>query len=229
MEYRLQDRFQVPADHLLGDAIGHRWYAQRPRPVMALRDVHPTHRRRHVAAGRQSVPELVEVGGEPHLEVLDRLSVYPSRSLAGLHALEGFPDLPLRDGERLCLVSCGSSRHRLAAAAGWMPRPLWSGTITVPSTLLRAVLPLCPASVLWASRGSPARPSPLASGRQVLLFHVRAWRKVTPPTSRTPRGPVFRAPPVLIPGWLLPPVLTSTIPSRQLIGGSLPLVSLHLT
>ncbi len=113
MEYRLQDRFQVPADHLLGDAIGHRWHAQRPRPVMALRDVHPTHRRRHVAAGRQSVPELVEVGGESGLEVLDRLSVYPSRSLAGLHALEGFPDLPLRDGERLCLC------HAAPPVTGW--------------------------------------------------------------------------------------------------------------
>ena len=37
----------------------------------------------------------------------DRLSVYSSRSLVGLHLLEGFPDFPFGDVERLYLV------HRL--------------------------------------------------------------------------------------------------------------------
>src|SRR4029077_13815492 len=34
----------------------------------------------------------------------NRLSVYSSRSLVGLHLLEGFPDFPFGDVERLCLV-----------------------------------------------------------------------------------------------------------------------------
>ena len=39
-----------------------------------------------------------------NLEVCDRLSVYSSRSVVGLHTFEGFPDFPLGDVERLCLA-----------------------------------------------------------------------------------------------------------------------------
>src|SRR5260370_8699507 len=38
------------------------------------------------------------------LEGCNRLSVYSSRSLVGLHLLEGFPDFPFGDVERLCFV-----------------------------------------------------------------------------------------------------------------------------
>src|SRR5450830_192268 len=38
------------------------------------------------------------------LEVRNRLSIYSSRSLVGLHFLEGFPDFPFADVERLCFV-----------------------------------------------------------------------------------------------------------------------------
>src|SRR5262249_60723404 len=34
----------------------------------------------------------------------NRLPIYSSRSLVRLHTFEGFPDLPFRDLERLCLV-----------------------------------------------------------------------------------------------------------------------------
>jgi methyl acetate hydrolase len=44
---------------------------------------------------------LVEVARQVGLEVFDRLSVYASRSLVGLHTLEGFPDFPLGDQKRL--------------------------------------------------------------------------------------------------------------------------------
>src|SRR5215470_2379712 len=37
-------------------------------------------------------------------QVRNRLSIHSRRSLVGLHTLEGFPDLALRDRERLCLV-----------------------------------------------------------------------------------------------------------------------------
>src|SRR4029077_11211969 len=73
------------------------------------------HRRREVAPRGQPVPELVEVTGEAGLKLRNRLSVYASRSLVGLHLLEGFPDLPLRDVERLCLG------HAAPPVPGWPP------------------------------------------------------------------------------------------------------------
>src|SRR3954452_23309841 len=41
-----------------------------------------------------------------------------------------------------------SSRYRLALGRGGTLQPLWSSSITEPSSLLRAAPPLCPASVL---------------------------------------------------------------------------------
>ena len=117
MEHRLQQRLQVSADYLLGDAVGNRGDTQRSRPAGRLRNVHPAHRWRHIAARRQPIPELVEVIGEPTLELLDRLPVHSSRSLVGLHTLEGLPDLPLRDVERLCL-----DQRLLPSPVGRLPR-----------------------------------------------------------------------------------------------------------
>jgi hypothetical protein len=57
-----------------------------------------------LATAPQSVPEFVEIAGEPAFEILDRLSVYSSRSLVGLHTFKCFPDFPLRNVERLCVV-----------------------------------------------------------------------------------------------------------------------------
>jgi hypothetical protein len=101
VERRFQQRLQVSSDHLLRDTIGDRRDTQRARSAACFRYVHPAYRRGHVAARRQSVPELIEVGGKPQLEALDRLLVDPSRSLVGLHALEGLAHFPLRDVERL--------------------------------------------------------------------------------------------------------------------------------
>src|SRR5213078_4445553 len=60
--------------------------------------------RRKVAPRGHPIPEPVEVVRKINLKFCNRLSVYSSRSLVGLHTLEGFPHLPLRDVERLCLV-----------------------------------------------------------------------------------------------------------------------------
>ena len=174
MEHRFQQRLQISSDYLLRNTIRDRGNSQRPRSAIGFRNVHPTHRWRHVTARRQPVPELVEVPGKPRLKVLDRLPIYSSRSLVGFHILESLPDFPLRNVKRLCLV------HAAPPIAGWppaqaeTPQPLRSNAITAPSSLLRAVLPLCPASVLRAWRGSPARLAPFASGRQVPTFRVRA-------------------------------------------------------
>src|SRR5262249_460816 len=101
---RVQHRLQKATDDLLGDAIGDRWNAQWTRPSIRLRDIDPPHRRRKVAPRGHAIPELVEVAREVGLELHNRLSVHSSRSLVRLHTLEGFPDLALRDRERLCLV-----------------------------------------------------------------------------------------------------------------------------
>src|SRR5246127_4146905 len=71
-----------------------------------------------------------EPGPQTSLEGCDRLSVYSSRSLVGLHTFEGFPHFPLRDVERLCLVhgllpSPVGPWPRLNNAAPSGSRPRW--------------------------------------------------------------------------------------------------------
>src|SRR6516165_2946613 len=104
VEHRLQIRLQVASGDLLGDTVGDRRNAQRARATVCLRNIDPPYRRRKIAPRRQPVPELVEVVRKINLEVCNRLCVYPSRSLVGLHTFEGFPDFPLGDVERLCLA-----------------------------------------------------------------------------------------------------------------------------
>src|SRR5580704_15420018 len=128
--------------------------AQRARATVCLRNIDPPHRRRKIAPRRQPVPQLVEVVRKISLEVCDRLSVYSSRPLVGLHTFEGFPDFPLRDVERLCLVY-----RLLPSPVGPWPRLNNAAPsvqpITEPSSLLRAAPPLCSASVLWSLRCGP--------------------------------------------------------------------------
>jgi len=157
VEHGFQARLQIPADNLLRDTVSHRRNAQRTRAAARLGDVHRSHRWREVAPRGQPVPESVEVAGKTGLKLRNRLSVYASRPLVGLHLLEGFPALPLRDVERLCLghaaspvTGCRLPRQDTAAPS--------AQPITGPSPLLRAAPPLCPASVLWLSRGPPAWP-----------------------------------------------------------------------
>src|SRR3712207_6222701 len=49
MEDRLQDRLQIPFDHLLSNPVADRGNAQRPGPSIALGKVYPSDRRRKVA------------------------------------------------------------------------------------------------------------------------------------------------------------------------------------
>ncbi len=155
MEHRLQQRFQVSANNLLSDTIGNRRNTQRPRPARRLRYVHPPNRRRHVAARRQSVPELIEVIAEALLEVLDRLPIHASRSLVGLHTLEGLPDFPLRDVERLC------PNHAAPPVTGWPPARTEHHNPFGPPPLQR-LQPyyglFCPCAPHWYSRPHGDRP-----------------------------------------------------------------------
>ncbi len=98
------ERLQGSFDHHLGDAVGDRGYPQRPGSTIVLRYVHPSHRRRKVAAGRQPIPQLVEVVRKISLEVRDRLPIHASRTLVGSYPLVCFPYFPFRNVERLCSI-----------------------------------------------------------------------------------------------------------------------------
>src|SRR6266853_2247126 len=104
MKHWLQERFQISANNLLCDAVCNRWNPQRSRSTIRLRNFYSAHRGRHVAARRHSVPELIEVPSKLGLEALNRLPIYSSCSLVGLHTLEGLPYFSLRYVKRLCLV-----------------------------------------------------------------------------------------------------------------------------
>ncbi len=99
----------------MADTVRNRRNPQRPRPSGRFRYVHPAHGRRHIAARRHPIPELVEVVAEAILEVMDRLSIHTSRPLVGLYTFEGLPDFPLRNVERLC------PDHSAPPVTGWPP------------------------------------------------------------------------------------------------------------
>ena len=174
MKQRFQQGLQVSSHNLLRNTVCDCGNTQRPRPAIRLGDVYPAHRWRQVAARRQPIPELVQIPGKPRFKVLDRLPIYSSPSLVGFHPLESLPDFPLRNVKRLCPVQAAPPLAGWPPAKTETPQPLRSSAIAAPSSLLRAVLPLCPASVLRAWRGSPAWLAPFASGRQVPTFRVRA-------------------------------------------------------
>src|SRR5680860_329878 len=74
-------------------------------------------------------------------------------------------------------LSGGSSSTELATASTWPAQPLRSSPITGPSPLLRAVPPLCLASVLCPSRYSPLGVLPLAtSGQPSPIYAGRRYR-----------------------------------------------------
>ena len=95
MEDGFQDGLQIPFDDFLCDSVADRWDAQRPGPSIALGKVNPPHWRRKVAPRGHPIPEPVEVVRKINLKLGNRLSVYSSRSLVGLHLLEKLPRLPV--------------------------------------------------------------------------------------------------------------------------------------
>jgi hypothetical protein len=115
MEFRFQQGLKVSADNLLSNAISNRRNTKRSRTSICFWDVHPTHRRWKIASRRQPIPELVEVGRELGLEVLNRLLIYSGRSLVGTYMLPCLPDFPLRNVERLCFS------HAARPVSGWPP------------------------------------------------------------------------------------------------------------
>src|SRR5438445_9447010 len=85
MEVFLQLRLQVPFDHGLGDAVRNSGNSQLPLPAPSLVDLHSPHGRWKVAAGRHSIPELVEIAFQLHVKLLDRLIVHTGCSPVRLY------------------------------------------------------------------------------------------------------------------------------------------------
>src|SRR4029453_17781124 len=149
----------------------------------------------------------------------------------GLHFLEGFPDFPFGDVERLYLVHgllllpVGVSWPVVSAEqrSPFGPAPLQS----LPS-LIRAAPSLCSASVLSSSRFWPLETSPFASERQVLTFRTRAWLSFAPSTCRMPLGQTSGFPRADPGGRVSPRFRHRLIRFRHFIDGSLALASLNL-
>lgn len=59
VEQGLQHRFQVSPNNLLRNPVRYRRNPQRARSTIGFRDVHPSHRRWHITARRQPIPELI--------------------------------------------------------------------------------------------------------------------------------------------------------------------------
>src|SRR6476646_7012140 len=148
-------------------------------------------------------------------------------SLVGLHTFEGFPDFPLGDVERLCLVhgllpSPVGPQPRLNNAAPSV-QPHYRAFI--PTTSCSAPVPRVGTLVLAVGA---AWTTPLASERQVLTFRTRAWLSFAPPTCRMPLGQASGFSQADPGGRGTPRFRHRLIRFRHFIGGSLALASLNL-
>src|SRR5664279_2024868 len=145
---RLQPFFQQHRSRGLGNSIRRIRHAERPDPkTMIFRYLHRAHRSREIATRRHPVPQPVEVVPLPPAEVGDTHGIHARRALIGPDLLPRPVDQALIDLKRLHLR-------------------LGSSTITVPSSLLWAGPPLCPASVLRHSRFQPLAVLPFAARQQ---------------------------------------------------------------
>ncbi len=67
--------------------VRNRRNTQWPRTAITLGDLHPAHRRRKVAARRQSIPQFVEIVGQSLLKLSNRLIIDARRSPIGPYPL----------------------------------------------------------------------------------------------------------------------------------------------
>ena len=204
MEDGFQDGLQIPFDDFLCDSVADRWDTQRPGPSIALGKVNPPHWRRKVAPRGHPIPEPVEVVRKINLKLGNRLSVYSSRSLVGLHLLEGFPDFPLRDVERLCVG------HRAPPVTGWLwvaaeqcspfdPAPLQSFPLYYE--LLRPCAPHRYSDPCGSSHSDVSLCIGATGSHVPYKSLIRLRAAYVPDVARA----VFRTAPELIPGARRPP------------------------
>ena len=81
---------------------------QRAYPAIALRYINQADRRRKITAGRQTIPELIEVVRKISLKARNELAVNTSSSLVACDLFIGFPYFPFRNVKRLCSIHEGS-------------------------------------------------------------------------------------------------------------------------
>src|SRR5262249_12394961 len=120
----------------------------------------------------------------------------------GLHTLEGFPDFPLTDLERLCLV-----HGLLPFPVGQWPRLNNAAPLLRPHYRTFDAITGCSApasrprgwSRLWLIPSRHQRDE-----TQVLTFHAKAWSSFAPPTCRMSLGQ-YQASPKPIPEEGSPP------------------------
>ena len=212
MEHPFHFRFQHSLDHHLGDAIRDSRYPQRTDPSVRLGNLDPLDRRRHVTARRHPVPQLVEVGPQLLLELLQRLVVHACPALVGSHSFVGFPHLPFGDGEGLRLSHESPPVAGCSLDPSRLRQPLRSRPVTGPSALLQAAPSLYAASVLCRSRDLRLRVSlaigvtgshvPHKSPDRVLAASMpdadRAVSRYPSDSSRSRTPPPVLTPPVIV-------------------------------
>src|SRR5215510_3229039 len=100
MEVRVDLRLQTLLHDHLCHPVCHRRDSQRPACASRFRFVHTSNRRGLMAARGHTIPEHVQVVGQPRLKLLDRLPINTHRALIGLDPLVGLPDFALRNTKR---------------------------------------------------------------------------------------------------------------------------------
>src|SRR6516225_3381689 len=125
-------------------------------------------------AAPHAIPNLVKILLQFLFKILDRLFIDSCCSFILLDPLIRFPDVLLRNTERLCLT------HRAPPIAGWLiefgslAQRLRSIPLSGISSLLHAVPPLGPRLRTLALVFLALVASPLASGSQVPTFRSTA-------------------------------------------------------
>jgi hypothetical protein len=96
MEDRFDLRLQPTGHHRLSDSVRDSRDAERPRATsVRFWYLHRLHRGREIATRGHPIPHPKKVILQVLLEVLDRATINPRRTLVGFHLPICFPHLPL--------------------------------------------------------------------------------------------------------------------------------------
>jgi len=104
VEVGFYGRFNIDLDDHLRYPVRHRGHSEDAFSPVLFGNFHRFHRWGEIAAGRHSIPNLVEVVLQVLLECLQAFVVYSRRSLVRFHSLERLQHYMLGDFVRLCFV-----------------------------------------------------------------------------------------------------------------------------
>ena len=77
MKMGLHTRPKCLCDNRLRDPIGYCWHSKPPEATLRFRYLYRQHRGRHVTAGGQPIPELVQIVRQVLIKVAQGLPIYP--------------------------------------------------------------------------------------------------------------------------------------------------------